>query len=221
MHKLSPTSGLNLYQNCPRCFWLAYNKKIKRPDGIFPSLPGGIDRVLKKYFDKYRGELPPEIKGKVDGQLMPDLELMNKWRNWRTGLEYHDKAQDAVLFGALDDCLIDGDYYIPLDYKTRGSAPKEGASEKYYQTQLDTYNLMLNANGYKTKDYAYLLYYFPEKVETDKLIKFDIELVKIETDLRRIKKLFSDAVAVLKGPVPETSKECEYCKWLLRRHNYK
>ncbi|KKM75421.1 hypothetical protein LCGC14_1390370, partial [marine sediment metagenome] len=93
--------------------------------------------MIKKYFDRYRGTLPPEIEGKVEGSLMPDIKLMGKWRNWRSGLEYHDKELDAVLFGALDDCLIDDDLYIPLDYKTRGSTPKYGSSERYYQTQLD------------------------------------------------------------------------------------
>lgn len=203
--------------DCPRCFWLHFNKKIKRPRGIFPSLPGGIDRILKDYFDKYRGKLPPEIKGKIKGKLMPDVKLMNKWRNWRTGLKYQDQKLDAVLSGALDDCLVDEDYYIPLDYKTRGSAPKEGDSEKYYQIQLDTYNLMLHANGYKTKKFAYLLYYFPNKAKENKLIKFDIEVVKIATDLRRIKKVFDEAVNVLKGSIPESSEKCEYCGWLEKR----
>ena len=75
---------------------------------------------------------------------------MEKWRNWRTGLEGRDKELDATLFGAMDDCLVDGEVYIPLDYKTKGSAPNDGDSEKYYQTQLDAYTLMLHANGYKT-----------------------------------------------------------------------
>ena len=39
---LSPSS-LNLMKDCPRCFWVQFNKGIKRPNGIFPSLPSGID----------------------------------------------------------------------------------------------------------------------------------------------------------------------------------
>lgn len=125
MIRISPTTGLNLFKNCPRCFWIHYNKEVKRPRGIFPSLPNGMDLVIKKYFDQYRGKLPPELKGKVTGRLMPDLALMEKWRNWRTGFEYQDKKLGAVLFGALDDCLLDGGRYIPLDYKTKGSAPND------------------------------------------------------------------------------------------------
>lgn len=61
--KLSPSS-LNLFKECPRCFWLAQHKVWKRPEGIFPSLPSGMDGVLKIHFDNFmaRGVLPPEIQ---------------------------------------------------------------------------------------------------------------------------------------------------------------
>ena len=37
-------------------------------------------REIKKYFDKYRnvGKMPPEIEGKIEGQLLADLELLKK-----------------------------------------------------------------------------------------------------------------------------------------------
>ena len=119
-----------------------------------------MDLVIKSYFDKYRGNLPPELENKVSGSLMPNISLMNKWRNWRTGLRYYDRKLDAELFGALDDCMVFNGKYVPLDYKTRGSEPKDGDSEKYYQTQLDSYALLLESNGYETAGFAYLVYYY-------------------------------------------------------------
>lgn len=169
--------------------------------------------MIKEYFNAYRGKLPPELEGKVKGRLMPDLALLENWRNWRTGLEYCDKTLGAVLFGALDDCLIEGDLYIPLDYKTKGSAPNDGDSEKYYQTQLDSYTLLLNTNGYKTAGFAYLVYYYPAKVEQDGVVKFNIKPYKLGTDLGRIKNFFSEAVGVLKGSIPQAAHTCEYCAW--------
>ena len=217
MIRISPTTGLNLFKQCPRCFWIHYNKEVKRPRGIFPSLPGGMDLVIKKYFDQYRGELPPEIDGKVAGKLLPDLVLMEKWHNWRTGLEYCDKDLDATLFGALDDCLLDGDCYIPLDYKTKGSSPKDGDSEKYYQTQLDAYSFLLNSNGYKTGDFAYLVYYYPDEVTKNGVVRFSVTPVKVETNLKRAEKTFRDAVGLLKGSMPKNDTGCEYCSWVSDR----
>lgn len=215
--RLSPTTGLGLFAECPRCFWLHYNEGVHRPRGIFPSLPGGMDLVIKKYFDKYRGSLPPELDGKIKGVLFPDLDLLNQWRNWRTGLDYKDENRNAVLFGALDDCLILNDLLIPLDYKTRGSAPIEGDSEKYYQAQLDTYALLLAENGYKTEGSAYLIYYFPKEVKEAGLVFFEIKPVELKIDLLRAKKRFEDAVDLLKGPVPERHSGCDYCSWISDR----
>lgn len=227
MIRLSP-STLSLYKECPRCFWLQLNQKIARPRGIFPSLPSGMDIVIKSYFDKYRGALPPELLGKIDGILMDDMSLLNKWRNWRIGLTYHDKERDATLSGALDDCSMKKSkseiratkYYIPLDYKTRGFPPKEGASEEYYQHQLDAYALLLAENGYKVFDYAYLIYYYPKEVKENGVVEFEVKPVKIQTDTERICKMFEEAVDLLKGELPAEhssgsngSASCEFGFW--------
>ena len=148
--RLSATT-LALFQSCPRCFWLEKNRKVKRPRGIFPSLPGGMDRVIKTYFDGYRqnGGLPPEVEGKVLGRLFPDLVRLNRWRDWKTtDLAYTDQGLNVTLSGALDDCLVDGERYIPLDYKTHGYGAKQ-ESVVFYQHQLDCYCLMLEASGFR------------------------------------------------------------------------
>ena len=215
MIRLSPTTGLNLFRECPKCFWMHYNQKFHRPRGIFPSLPGGMDNVIKKYFDKFRkdGGLPPELVGKVKGGLMPDQALMDKWRDWRTGLEYNDKKRNAILFGALDDCLLDADTYIPLDYKTRGYPPKEGDSQKYYGTQLDSYAFMLWSNGYKVAPYAYLIYYYPKEVKKNGIVIFNVEPVEIDVSIKRVKRLFEEALDCLEGKEPKSHTECIYCSW--------
>jgi len=232
MIRLSP-STLSLYKECSRCFWLQLNEKVARPRGIFPSLPSGMDIVIKKYFDKYRGALPPELDGKIDGVLMDDMPLLNKWRNWRTGLEYRDKERDAVLFGALDDCLVKSTparggsalggkskHYMPLDYKTRGFPPQDGASEEYYQHQLDAYTLMLAENGYRVGSHAYLVYYYPKEVKENGLVDFEVKPVKIQTDIERIKKMFGEAVDLLGSDLPKEHSgganggaSCEFGLW--------
>ena len=60
--KLSP-SFISLMEECKRCFWLEKHKVWSRPVAIFPSLPSGMDNILKKHFDKFRdrNRLPPEL----------------------------------------------------------------------------------------------------------------------------------------------------------------
>ncbi|MFH1444508.1 MAG: PD-(D/E)XK nuclease family protein [Candidatus Peregrinibacteria bacterium] len=205
--RLSPTSGLSLFKECPHCFWQHYNEGIHRPKGPFPSLPGGMDSVLRDYYAKFKGSLPPEIEGKVEGVLVEDRNMIGK------RLYYTDEKLDAQLFGMLDECLIDGVTHIPLDFKTRRGAPKDGASEQYYQTQLDTYALLLSAQGLKISDFAYLVYYFPDTVEGKGLFRFHSEIIKVNIDPERARSLFENAVACLKGSLPKQHSECAFCGW--------
>lgn len=205
--------------DCPRCFWLEKNKNIKRPRGIFPSLPGGMDLVIKAYFDKYRvkNEMPPEAIGKLPGSLFANLSILEKWRSWRdTDLSYGDKTINAVLSGALDDCLIDDNSYIPLDYKTRGSALTDDP-RKYYQTQLDCYCLILEASGFKTNGLAYLLYYWPLEVFENGIVRFNVEPIRVETNIESAKKVLRDAVVCLSQEMPKARLNCEYCGLVMNR----
>lgn len=212
---LSP-SALSLFKDCPRCFWLEKVKNIKRPRGIFPSLPGGMDRVIKTYFDTFRakGAMPPELH--IDAfkgiRLFGDQVQLEAWRAWRTGLQYHEDG--AVLSGMLDDLLVKDGAYVPFDYKTKGSPTNEEDATRYYQTQLDCYALMLEGNGLKTAGYGFLLYYSPKEVRENGQVGFEIQPIRIATDIERAKELFHRALAVLTGAAPKASAKCEYCGWL-------
>lgn len=215
---LSPTS-LNLFLGCPRCFWLDKRKQIKRPRGIFPSLPSGMDLAIKAYFDKYRikGELPKEIKNEIKGRLFPDIATLEKWRNWKiTNLRYEDKPYNVVLTGAIDDCVIEDNVFIPLDYKTRGSELKDDP-RRYYQTQLDCYCLMLESSGYKTKGLAYLIFYWPQEAKDNGLFKFQVRLIQVKTDIQSVKKIIKDAAILLSSDIPKPQANCEYCNLVKNR----
>jgi CRISPR/Cas system-associated exonuclease Cas4 (RecB family) len=216
-YKLSPSS-INIMLDCPRCFWLQIVKKFKRPAGIFPSLPGGMDKILKTHFDTFmeKGELPPEIReyGLGNGyKLFDDKKTLNIWRSNFKGIQYTDKTSGILLKGAVDNIIEKGKKLIVLDYKTRGYPLKEDTAA-HYQTQLDLYNFLLRKNGYDTEDYAYLLFYYPKELTDTGEIIFDTELVKMAIDVKRGENIFHDAITLLsQEDPPEASKECEYCEY--------
>ena len=72
---LSPHT-LNIYRECPRCFYLHVHYNIQRPRGPMPSIASGLDSIIKKYFDFYRnlGQLPPFLENKIQGKLIQKLE---------------------------------------------------------------------------------------------------------------------------------------------------
>src|SRR3989339_1776133 len=103
-HKFSPSS-LSLLKECPRCFWLHFNKNIKHPATIFPSLPSGMDKILKEHFDTFmkKGELPPELQ-QLNGEikLFDNEELLKIWRSNFKGIQWIDK-NDNHIHGAIDN----------------------------------------------------------------------------------------------------------------------
>ncbi len=204
-------STLKLFQECPRCFWLHINKKIERPRGPFPSLPSGIDRVLKGYFDSYRrqGVLPPLIHGKLEGQLATQ-ELT---------LGFNDEQTGARLWGKLDDCVILADQRLaPLDHKTRASAPDDlSYTQTYYQFQMDVYTLLLERNGCRTTRTAYVVYYFPVGGSLHEGFPFDVAVHKIITNPQGAYNIFAAACRCLADPLPESSESCGFCRWALAR----
>jgi len=216
-YKLSPTS-INLMLECPRCFWLQLVRKIKRPEGIFPSLPGGMDRILKRHFDRFmeRGELPPEIREYRIGngyKLFNDKAKLDIWRSNQKGIQYKDKTSGILLRGAVDNLLEKGKKLVVLDYKTRGYPLKEDTHE-HYQTQMDIYNFLLRMNGYDTENYAYLLFYYPIEITERGEVIFDTKLIKIPTNVKNGENAFKEAIKILnlKEP-PKASQDCGFCKW--------
>jgi hypothetical protein len=211
-YKLSPSS-LSLMQECPRCFWLAQHKVFTRPAGIFPSLPSGMDSILKIHFDKFmrKGELPPELCKNSECnnmKLFDNEEKLKIWRSNLKGISWTNK-EGNILHGAVDNLLIKGKKIIVLDYKTRGFALKDDTAE-HYQNQLDIYNFLLRKNGYETEDYAYLLFYVPKEVMSTGEVLFDTTLKKMKVDVKNAEKVFENAIKLLNSNCP--TKSCEWCK---------
>ena len=212
--KLSPSS-LNLFKECPRCFWLTMNKVWKRPAGIFPSLPSGMDRILKTHFDKFRekSQLPPELcenNNCKNLKLFDNKEKLKIWQNNWKGISWTDKKGNE-LHGAVDNILVKGKKLIVLDYKTRGYALKDDTAE-HYRLQQNTYNFLLRKNGYETEDYFFLLFYVPKEVMATGEVIFDTTLVKMKVDVGVAEDVWKKALGLLGGGCPELNKDCVWCE---------
>ncbi len=215
-YKLSP-SAVNLFLECPRCFWLDKHNVWKRPNGIFPSLPSGMDKILKEHFERFRDKnmLPPEIcengycdGTKLFGETIKEKELLNEWQSNFKGIKYTDEKGN-LWHGAIDNLLKNEDKLIVLDYKTRGFPLKEDTHE-HYQFQMDTYNFLLRKNGYKTEDYTFLLFYIPSTVTETGEVIFDTILKKIKTNPKNAEKIFKQAIECLDDNCPQ--KTCQWCE---------
>ncbi len=220
--RFSPSS-LSVFRNCPRCFWWTQNKGVKPPRGIFPSLPGGIDKVMKAYVEAcvHAGTGVPHLLPLPDANPYHDRGKVLKWQNWRTGMMMDldcGKHGMITISGAIDDLIEWPDGRVsPWDYKTKGSAPKEGDSERYYGPQLDMYHALLESAGLELTGYGYFTYLWPREVVDAESIGFNHQTIMVQTDPKRATQLVIDAMDCITGPEPEDMGLCDYCTFAAGR----
>lgn len=201
-------TGLEVGQRCPRCFWLQYNRNVRQPEGIVSRLASRFDIVLKNYFDIYRplGELPPIVKGKIDGKLQDPFQE-----------KYFVKIDSKYGFwGKLDECLInDKSEYIPVDFKTSSSDPRDRERLEAYQSQIDDYIFLLNQNKIKTAGFGYLIYFFPDKGRNlHNGFPMIIHIDKVTGDSSKTAKRIAKGIEILEGKIPASSLDCVFCSYI-------
>ena len=221
--KLSPSS-LNLYLECPHCFWLEKRRGIKRPPPYPYALNTAVDVLLKEEFDKYRAENkshPLLLAHKIPAKLFPNQNLLNQWRSNFAGLRYFDSELDATLFGAVDDVLeFEDGKLAAMDYKSTGSAVATVYDR--FQLQMDIYTYLLEKNGFLTPRKGYLAFYIVDKGNGfgDRL-PFRKELHEIDTNPSDVPELFKEAVALLRREMPPPhSPDCKYGQWMEQAANF-
>lgn len=221
--QLSPNS-LNLYLECPHCFWLEKRMGIRRPPPYPYALNSAVDVLLKQEFDEYRSKNeshPLLIENNIPAKLFANQSLLNQWRSNFSGVRYYDPELGATLFGAVDDVLEFPDGKLaPLDYKSTGS--KVANVYDRFQIQMDIYTYLLEKNGFQTPKKGYLAFYVVDKSNgfIDRL-PFRKELHTIDTNPDDVYDLFKEAVTVFKRDTPPPhSQDCKFAAWFSGAKNY-
>lgn len=200
-------TGVEALTRCPRCFWLQYNRRLYQPEGIVSRLANRFDVVLKNYFDSFRstGKLPPMVEGKLVGKLQNPFQE-----------KYFVRITDKYgFFGKLDECLINEEgEYIPVDFKTASSDPREKEILAAYQSQIDDYIFIMKENQRKVAGFGYLIYVYPDHgMELHSGFPMIVHIVKLEGDPKRTKVRIEKAIEALEAPVPNPNPECPFCNW--------
>ena len=97
-------SKIELFIECPRCFYIDRKLGVKRPPSFPFNLNNAVDALLKKEFDHYRtnGQQHPLLeKYGVDARPAPHQDL-DKWRQNCSGIQYLHKPTNLLIFGALN-----------------------------------------------------------------------------------------------------------------------
>lgn len=216
-------SKIDLYLNCPQCFYFDRKLGVARPPGFPFSLNSAVDKLLKKEFDAHRANNTPHPLMKNYGiDAVPFAhEKMDEWRDsLRRGITYHDKDTNLIITGGVDDVWVDpqGELII-VDYKATSKESEVTLDADWqigYKRQMEIYQWLFRQNGFKVSPTGYFVYCNgdADKVAFDAKLEFTIKLIPYEGNDAWIpgviKKLHT---CLMSEELPEQGEDCDYCKY--------
>jgi len=217
-------SKIDLFLNCPRCFYYDRRLGVGRPPGFPFALNSAVDHLLKLEFDIHRvaGTKHPLIeKYGVDARPVPHEDL-EKWRHNFTGIQFLHPATNFLVFGAIDDLWQNSNgEYIVVDYKATSKAEDIAELNKDwqigYKRQMEVYQWLLRHNGYKVSGTGYFVYCNgqADRKAFDGKLEFDITLIAYTGDDSWIEKTITKAHQCLNGDkIPSADPNCDYCNYI-------
>lgn len=104
-------SKIDMFLDCPRCFYMDRRLGISRPSGPAFSLNVAVDALLKKEFDVFRanGTKHPLMEAYGLDAVPVAHELLDQWRHNFTGVQCLHKKTNMLVYGAIDDLWKNSD----------------------------------------------------------------------------------------------------------------
>lgn len=215
-------SKIELFLNCPKCFYLDRRLGIGQPGGMPFTLNSAVDALLKKEFDIHRAkkQAHPLMKHYKINAIPFSHEKINQWRENFKGIQYLHKPTNLLITGAVDDVWVrDNGELIVVDYKATSTSAKITLEEEYrqsYKRQMEIYQWLLRQNGFKVSNTGYFVYANGKKDRRafDAKLEFDIEIISYTGSDQWVEEAIIKAHKCLnseKFPKPESG--CEYCNY--------
>ncbi len=219
-------SKIDLFLNCPRCFYLDRRLGVDRPPGYPLNLNSAVDKLLKKEFDVHRaqGTAHPFMEAYGIDAVPFKHPQLDTWRENFVGVEYHHQPTNLVLAGAVDDVWVNprGELLV-VDYKATAKDGEVGIDADWqiaYKRQMEFYQWLLRRNGFTVSDRGYFVYANGEtdKEAFDRKLEFDVRVIPYDGNDSWVEQAVLDARACLEGNAPPPpGDDCDYCTYYRAR----
>ncbi len=217
-------SKIDLFVQCPRCFYFDQRLGVGRPSSFPLTLNNAVDELMKKEFDIHRvaKSQHPLMKTYGIDAIPLDDPRMDEWRDaLRRGISYHDKELNIILRGGVDDVWVNpkGDLII-VDYKATSSKNEVTLDDEWkiqYKRQMEIYQWLFMKNGFKVSNTGYFVYVNgkTDKKALDGKLEFDVTVIPytgntdwVEGILVNLKKCLVD------DRIPKANPDCDYCSYI-------
>jgi CRISPR/Cas system-associated exonuclease Cas4 (RecB family) len=225
-------SKIDLFMQCPRCFWLDARLKIKRPSSPPFRINSMIDELFKKEFDVHReGQTVHPLCETYGLKLVPfKHEKMDEWRDaLRRGIQYLHEPTNLLITGGVDDIWVDleTDELVVVDYKAtakNGEVSLDAEWQIGYKRQIEVYQWLLRANGFKVKNIGYFVY-TNGQLDADGFkytLKFKTKIIDYTGNDDWVEPALSKMKECLDGDMPAVGTAamggpCEFCAYAKAR----
>ena len=215
-------SKLELYLECPRCFYDDVALGWKRPSGPAFTLNLAVDALLKAEFDGFRaaGKPHPLFLTVLLDAVPFQHEQLNTWRTNFTGIRWPDPQTGWTFFGAIDDLWVRTDgTLIVADYKATAKKDEITAERIHpaYRRQLEIYQFLVEKMGFRVDGRGWLVYANGITIggQFGDMLRFDTRMIPVDCDRSWVEAKFREAVALLlAGKRPAPAAECEWCQYV-------
>ena len=219
-------SKIDLFLNCPRCFYLDRKLGVGRPP-MFPyTLNSAVDALFKKEFDIHRakGEAHPMMENYKIDAIPFQHEKMNDWRNNFVGIQFLHKPTNFLIFGAIDDVWINPQKeLIIVDYKSTAKNSEINLDADWqigYKRQMEIYQWLFRKNDFKVSDTGYFVYANgkTDKEAFDAKLEFDVKILPYKGDDSWVEETITQAhKCLMNNDVPLPNPDCDYCGYSKER----
>jgi hypothetical protein len=216
-------SKIDLFINCPRCFYLDRKLGVAQPPGYPFSLNSAVDKLLKKEFDLHRaiGTQHPLMKAYGIDAIPLAHKKINEWRDsLRAGITFQIEGTRVVVTGGVDDVWVSpvGEFYI-VDYKATSKDAEVTLDADWqisFKRQMEIYQWLFRKNGFKVSQTGYFVYCNgnTDKEAFDGKLEFDIKIIPYVGDDSWVEKTIHDAIDCLKSDrLPDSGPDCDFCRY--------
>jgi len=215
-------SKIDLFLNCPHCFYLDRRLGVGQPPGFPFSLNSAVDKLLKKEFDIHRakGSCHPLMKLYKFDAIAFAHENMNQWRENFVGVQFLHPATNLIITGAVDDVWVNpkGELIV-VDYKSTSKEEEVNLDAEWqigYKRQMEIYQWLLRNNNHKVSDAGYFVYCNgkTDREAFDGRLEFDIKVISYKGDDGWIENTLLDAKkCLMSNKIPAPSPNCDYCNY--------
>lgn len=215
-------SKIDLFVECPRCFYIDNKLGVARPKGFPFNLNSAVDHLLKKEFDAHRvAKTTHPLMKQYGVDAIPFAHAeMNTWRENFEGIQFHHKESGLLISGAVDDVWVNpkGELIV-VDYKSTSKDEKVNLDAEWqdgYKRQMEVYQWLLRRKGFKVSDTGYFVYAngLRDRKAFDGKLEFEVTLIPYTGSDEWVEETILKAKKCLEADeLPKPGQFCDYCNY--------